>query len=338
MGSEAIKPVKLGVIGCAKILYTAVVLPARQIPSLQIHGIASRGLAKAQSYAAQCKIPNVYPDYESLLADAALDLVYIALPNHLHREMIIKAAAAGKHILVEKPICLNTAEFAAIQAACERRRVQLLEGIMVQHHPWQSYLRQDIAARRLGALQRINTRISFIPKYDLAGNYRSHPEYGGGCFFDLAPYWLQFIQAVIGLEPDWATGWSDFRGVNQCDYSFQATMRFGAVVEATLTASFEQPYAARHELLFAKGRITMANFFQANLGKRQVILEIEDWEAGTTEVVAFPPQNYYLNQLEFLVKVVTGATANIDLRESGRRVRLLEQIYQDARQRGGGGV
>jgi hypothetical protein len=105
-----------------------------------------------------------------------------------------------------------------------------------------------------------------------------------------------------------------------------------------LTASFEQPYAARHELLFAKGRITMANFFQANLGKRQVILEIEDWEAGTTEVVAFPPQNYYLNQLEFLVKVVTGATANIDLRESGRRVRLLEQIYQDARQRGGGGV
>jgi NDP-hexose-3-ketoreductase len=332
MGFETMKPVKIGVIGCGKILYTALVLPAWQSQSLQIQGIASRSFAKAQSYAAQCKIPNVYQNYEDLLDDEALDLVYIALPNHLHRELIIKAAAAGKHILVEKPLCLSTAEFAAIQSACARHRVHLLEGIMVQHHPWQSYLKQYIAERHLGALQKLNTRISFIPKYDLTGNYRSHPECGGGCFFDLSPYWLQFIQAMIGLEPDWAVGWSDFSGSNQCDYSFWAKMRFGAGVEANLTVSFEQPYTARHELNFAKGRIIMADFFQANLGKRQVGLKIENWETGATEVVTFPPQNYYLNQLEFLVKVVTGATANIDLGESGRRVKLMELIYRAARQ------
>jgi NDP-hexose-3-ketoreductase len=332
MGFE-MENINLGIIGCAKVVYPAVILPVRQCRNLRIQGIASRNLAKAQSYAAQCKIANVYQNYDALLADEAVDLVYIALPNHLHGAMIRKAAEARKHIWVEKPLCLDVTEFAAVRSACAKHRVQLLEGIMVQHHPWQSYLKQYIQDRRLGALQKVRTQISFIPKYDLAGNYRSHPEYGGGCFFDLSPYWLQFIQVILGLEPDSYEGCSDFSGINRSDFAFAAQMRFRDGVAAEFAASFEQAYTANHELIFTQGRLRVENFFRANLGKHQIALQIENWESGATEVVAFPPQNYYLNQLEFLVKVVAGETANIDLEESGQRVKLMELIYRDARQR-----
>jgi NDP-hexose-3-ketoreductase len=325
--------IKLGIIGCAKVVYPAVILPARQCHNLRIWGIASRNFAKAQSYAAQCKIPNVYQNYDDLLADEAIDLVYIALPNHLHGAMIRKAAEAHKHIWVEKPLCLDATEFAAVRSACVKHRVELLEGIMVQHHPWQSYLQQYIQDCPLGVLQKVRTQISFIPRYDLAGNYRSHPEYGGGCFFDLSPYWLQFIQVILGLTPDSYEGRSDFSGINRSDFSFSAQMRFSDGVTAEFTASFERAYSANHELIFARGRLGLENFFRANLGRRQITLQIDNWESGATEVVAFPPQNYYLNQLEFLVKVVAGEAANIDLEESGRRVKLMELIYRDARQR-----
>jgi NDP-hexose-3-ketoreductase len=332
LGVDKMK-LRTGIIGCAKILYAALILPAWQCKDLELYGIASRNFQKAQSYAAQCKIPQVYRDYDALLADETIDLVYIALPNHLHWEMVVKAAEARKHILVEKPICLYTMDFAAIRSAWGKSRIQLLEGIMVQHHPWQSYIKQFIGEHSLGSLQKINTQISFIPKYDLKDNYRSHPEYGGGCFFDLAPYWLQFIQSIMGLEPDAAEGWSAFDGVNRCDFTFSARMEFPDGVEANFRASFEQPYAATHEMIFEDGRLKVENFFAANLGNRKITLQVENWRSGGGDVVEFPPQNYYRNQLLFFTQVLKGVANNIDLRESGQRVKIMEEIYRNAKHR-----
>ncbi len=325
--------INIGILGCAKIVYNAVIIPVWQSQRVKVHGIASRSFEKAESYALRCKIPHVFKSYDDLLKCNEIDSVYIALPNHLHKEMIISAAEHKKHILVEKPVCINTGEFQSVKSACEKNGVHLLEGLMVQHHPWQSCISQYIQNRRLGCLKKIDTKISFIPKYDINDNYRAHPEYGGGSFYDLAPYWIQFVQSILGLDTVSFEGKSDFSGPNSCDFTFSAKMRFGKDIEANFLASFEMPYEASHEILFEKGSIKIENFFRANMGKHKMSLNIEDRESGTAEEVGFPPQNYYINQLEFFSDVIKGDRKNIDIDESGERVKMMEAIYNNAKGR-----
>ncbi|HEX3045931.1 MAG TPA: Gfo/Idh/MocA family oxidoreductase [Bacillota bacterium] len=323
--------INIGIIGSGQIIYQGLVMPVMQTKVATVYGIASRNLEKAQSCAVKCKIPHVFATFDELLGCPEINLVYVALPNHLHSEMIIKAAEQGKHILVEKPVCLSTEEFGAICAACEKNQVHLLEGIMVQHHPWQRYLQQFITEGSLGRLQQVVTKISFIPQYDLNCNYRAYPEYGGGCFFDLGPYWVQFIQSILGLEVNSLEGRSDFSGSHQADLSFQAKLFFPREIEASMLASFERPYEASHELVFEKGIVKVDNFFKPNMGRHKLTLWIENQELGQNEAIKFPPQNYFINQLEFLVEVIKGTARNIDIRDSGERVRMMDLIYRDAK-------
>lgn len=322
--------INIGIIGGGQIIYQGLIIPVWQTKVAAVYGIASRNLEKAKVCAVQGKIPYVFAAFDELLQCPEINLVYIALPNHLHGEMIIKAAEQGKHILVEKPICLSTKEFEAISAVCEKNRVHLLEGIMVQHHPWQHYLKQFIQQESLGCLRQVVTRISFIPQYDINSNYRAYPQYGGGCFFDLGPYWVQFIQSILGLEVNSLEGRSDFGGIHQADISFQAKMFFPREIEASLLASFERPYEASHELIFEKGKVKVDNFFKPNMGRHTLKLHIENNKLRQNETIEFPPQNYFINQLEFFVAAVKGMIPNIDIRDSGQRVRVMELIYQDA--------
>jgi predicted dehydrogenase len=92
----------------------------------RLYGVASRDAERAQDYASEWGIPHAYGSYEALLADEHIDVVYNALPNHLHAAWTIKAAEAGKHVLCEKPIALNPQEVDAIAAAAAKNQVVVM--------------------------------------------------------------------------------------------------------------------------------------------------------------------------------------------------------------------
>ena len=314
----------LGILGCSRIATTAIVLAAPYTKSLNLVAIASRHVEKARDYSRRCKIPVVYKSYDDLLNSQVIDCVYIALPNHLHKDMIVRAANQKKHILVEKPVCLNNYELNEITLACQANHVFLLEGVMIQHHPWQAAIKQYINDGTLGGLKKINLQISFIPDYNFEQNYRSFPEYGGGCFYDLAPYWLQTVQALVGLNPLSYQGISDFDGPRGCDMNFSSTMQFEGNITSAFTASFTRPFAASLEVVFEKATISIDHLFAANIGNHMMVMRLND------ENISFPKQNYYANQLKYFCSHCPDRAINPDLALSGVRLQMLEKIFMDA--------
>ena len=104
------KRLRWGILGAAKIAIKKVIPALQHCQWGEVHGIASRDYHHAQTVATQLAIPHAYGSYEALLADDAIDAVYIPLPNHLHVTWAIKALEAGKHVLCEKPLALTSVE------------------------------------------------------------------------------------------------------------------------------------------------------------------------------------------------------------------------------------
>ena len=260
--------INLGIVGCSNLVYLSMIWPSRKVSDLCIYGIASRKYEKAKEYGKKFKISNVYENYDALFSDENIDAVYICLPNHLHREFIIKAAEHKKHIIVEKPICTKSSDIDEIIEVCTKNNVKLMEAVMIRNHPWEKYISNFIKEEKLGKLLDIETNITFIPSYDLNKNYRSHLEYGGGCFFDVAIYWLQFLDEILGVENIVSyDGESEFNGPNGIDSTFIANVKFKNDVNAKVIASFEKEYQANHILTFENGKMVVPNIFACNVGK-----------------------------------------------------------------------
>src|SRR5487761_1888402 len=129
------KKIRWGVLGAAKIATTKVIPAMQRGSNLEVAAIASRDLSKARAAAEPLGIAKAYGSYEDLLADPSIDAIYNPLPNHLHAPWTIQAAAAGKHVLCEKPIALNLAEVRAMIAARDLHSVNIGEAFMVAYHP-----------------------------------------------------------------------------------------------------------------------------------------------------------------------------------------------------------
>src|SRR5688572_18284943 len=133
---EPMEPVRWGVLSTAKIGSVKVLPGMMKSPLCKIQAVASRSEAAAQEMAAQLGIPKAYGSYEALLADPDIEAIYNPLPNHLHVPLTLQAAAAGKHVLCEKPIGITATEAEPLRAAA--RHVRIEEAFMVRHHPqWQ---------------------------------------------------------------------------------------------------------------------------------------------------------------------------------------------------------
>jgi D-xylose 1-dehydrogenase (NADP+, D-xylono-1,5-lactone-forming) len=111
-----------GVLGCAGIAIRSVIPGIQGSEKGKVAAIASRDQLKAKETAAKLNIEKAYGSYEDLLADEDIDAVYIPLPNHLHKEWVMKAAEAGKHVLCEKPMSLNKEEAMEMADACNQDR------------------------------------------------------------------------------------------------------------------------------------------------------------------------------------------------------------------------
>ncbi|XP_050364666.1 uncharacterized oxidoreductase At4g09670-like [Argentina anserina] len=166
-------PIRFGILGCADIarkVSRAIILA----PNATLFAVASRSVDKATAFAKANNFPpdaRIYGSYDALLDDPDVDAVYIPLPTSLHIQWAVLAAQKKKHILLEKPVALNVAEFDKIVEACESNGVQLMDGTMWMHHPRTAKMREFLSdANRFGQLTSINTCFTFAADPDFLKN------------------------------------------------------------------------------------------------------------------------------------------------------------------------
>src|SRR5262245_52331796 len=114
------EPLRIGILGAARIAPNAVIRPARAVPEARIDAVAARDPARARAFATKHGIPRVHASYDALLADPEIDAIYNPLPNGLHARWTIAALEQGKHVLCEKPFAASSAEAEAMAAAATR--------------------------------------------------------------------------------------------------------------------------------------------------------------------------------------------------------------------------
>lgn len=181
----------------------------RDADNATLIAVASREVARAAAFVAECQasaphavMPEAMGSYEALLARTDIDAVYIPLPTGLRKEWVIRAAQAGKHVLVEKPVGCTAADVEEIIAACAEHRVQFMDGVMFMHGRRLQRLR-EVLDQKIGSIRHVATQFSFLGDAEFQrSNIRAHGALEPlGCLGDLGWYCLRFTLWAMNYAP-----------------------------------------------------------------------------------------------------------------------------------------
>jgi predicted dehydrogenase len=285
---------------------------------VELAAVASRDGARAQAYAAEHGIPRAHGGYEALLADDEVDAVYISLPNRLHHEWTLKALAAGKHVLVEKPYSRRAAEAEEAWDAAAAAGLVLMEAFMYRHHPQAAKARSLVADGAIGRLRAIRATFSF--RLDDSSNIRMLADLDGGALMDVGCYCVSGSRLLAG-EPERVFG-EQVVGPTGVDVDFLGTMRFPGDVVAQFDASFSLPKRQRLEAVGEEGTLVVEAPWRVDWGGRLLV---------NGEPVPVDEADSYRRELQNFAAAVEGRGEPLLGREDAvAQARTIEALYRSA--------
>ena len=315
------KKVVWGVLSTAKIGLQKVLPGMQKSPLCEIRAIASRSADSARKAASQLGIAKAYGSYEELLADPEIEAIYNPLPNHLHVSLTLKAAAAGKHVLCEKPIALNAEEARQLEAAAGK--VLIMEAFMVRFHPQWLRARELVRGGTIGTLRAI--QFLFCYSNTDAANIRNQADIGGGALYDIGCYPITAGRYFFEAEPLRGIALIDRDPAFRTDRLTSAMVDFGSGRHLDFTVSTQcAPYQRVH-LCGTKGRIEIQIPVNAPQGaKTSLFIDDGSSLAGARiRTETLPESDQYMLQGEVFSRAVRGEIAlpyGIDDAVRGMRV------------------
>lgn len=293
-------PVGVGVIGATSVVATEAVLPAIvACADTRLVAVASRRSDDAAEVAARFGAQRGYDDYQAVLDDPEVEAVYIPLPNGRHREWTERAAAAGVHVLCEKPLAPTAAEAAAMADACAAAGVVLMEAYMTPFHPRAEAMAERLAAGVLGRPRFARAAFTF-PLTDTA-NHRWLVEQGGGALLDVGGYCLSPLVDVGGRPDDVAA--TAVLAPSGVDATFCGWLAFPDGLSASFVCSFEAPERQHLEVVGTRATLTVDTPFAGGATGTRPLLHHLD---GRVEEVAGPDDDPYRRMVGHFADVVRG--------------------------------
>jgi len=169
-----------------------------------LSGIVTGSSEKAKTWSEKYKIPekNIYnySNFDDIAFNDDIQIVYIVLPNSMHREYTIRAAAAGKHVICEKPMALNAEECRDMIAACKDYKVKLSIGYRMHYEPNTQEIMKMGQEAEFGEVRQITGGAGFFMSNFT--NWRMKQDMGGGAMMDMGVYPLNAARYITGKEPD----------------------------------------------------------------------------------------------------------------------------------------
>lgn len=311
-----------GILGTGRI-NRALIAPLRISPRNRLTAVASRTEERARTYATEWDIPRWFGNYEALLADPDIDVVYISLPNSLHADWTIKAAQASKHVLCEKPLATSVEAVDAITAAAREAGVVVAEAFMYRHHPQTLKVKELIDGGAIGRLRLV--RGGFTYNLTREGDVRLDPALVGGSIWDVGCYPISFARAVVGAAPIEVFGWQ-VTGPTGVDLTFTGQLRFPGDVYAQVDGSFRSALRMVMEFVGDAGRITLTNAFKPDADSRAYV-----WRGDVMEVLTFPARELYLGEVEDMADaILLGGPPRISLAESRENIATIRALLRSA--------
>jgi predicted dehydrogenase len=319
------QPVRWGILSTAKIGRVKVVPGMMKSPLCTVIAIASRDEASARGMAEELGIAKAYGSYEALLADPEIEAIYNPLPNHLHVPMTLAAAAAGKHVLCEKPIAITADEAEQLRQAASQ--VLIAEAFMVRHHPQWHRARDVIRSGDIGELRSIQIIFSYFNADP--GNIRNKADIGGGGLLDIGCYAVVAGRYFFDAEPLRVVTLMDRDPTFGVDRTTSALMDFGAGRQLAFTVSTQSVPYQRVQILGTKGRVEIEIPFNAPPDSPARIFVDDGSMHGnrSARAIDFPVVDQYRLQGEAFSRVIRGAAPlDYGLEDAILNMRILDAL------------
>ena len=263
--------VRIGVLGAARVAPAALIKPAAGLPEVEVAAIAARDPRRARSFAGKHGIGTVHESYESLIAAEDLDAVYIPLPNALHASWTLRALAAGKHVLCEKPLTANADEAREVAQAAAASGLVVMEAFHYRHHPLAARMREVCDSGELGAIRSIAVSMCFpLPMF---GDIRYSYPLGGGAVMDAGCYAVNCLRFLGGGEPAVVAATARRRGPD-IDRAMSAELRFpdsGITGRITVSMWSWKLLDIRVRVVGEQGEMRVTNFVAPQMYNRLTV-------------------------------------------------------------------
>lgn len=328
MGLSRLAELRWGILSTASIAREKVIPGIQKADRCRIVAIASRDAARAGEFAHQAGIPTAHGSYEALLADPAVDAVYIPLPNHLHAEWTIAAARAGKHVLCEKPLALTSADAERMVEACEAHGVRLMEAFMYRLHPSWVAVRELVASGRIGTLTAIQSWYSYFN--DDPANIRNVRAFGGGALFDIGCYCVNLSRMLFNDEPTRVEASIVRDAYSGVDVLTSGLLEFTAGGVAAFTCTTRAEDDQRVDIYGTEGRISLGIPFNIPPDRpTEVYLTMggDPPVAPATETISFETADPYTVEAErFAAAVLDGGPIPVAAADAVANLRVIERL------------
>lgn len=196
--SSTEQPLHWASIGCG--VMANELAQALQKRGHRLYGIANRTLSKAEEFADRYGVEKVYAQIDDVFADPNVDIIYISTPHNTHQPLIKKALAAGKHVLSEKAVTLNSEELDEAIALAEEKGLVFAEAMTIYHMPLYAKLKALIESGDFGPLKFIQINFGSYKDYDMTNRFFSR-ELAGGALLDIGVYALSLTRLFMSQTP-----------------------------------------------------------------------------------------------------------------------------------------
>ena len=320
-----------GILGAAQIAENRMIPAIKAAKNNTLTAIGSRDLGRAQRLAALGDGAHAYDSYEAVLADKDVNAVYIPLPNAMHAEWAIKAAEAGKHVLVEKTFAANAEEAENVIDACSKAGVTVSESLMYRFHPLTRRILDITRSGMLGKIRSINTTFSFT--LEDPHDIRRNQALAGGALNDLGTYCVHFARAIAADEPIEVMARGTF-GPSGTDETITGLMRFPNDLTATFTSSFDMPRVSPLIVVGTRGMMYVPHlftYFSDNIIR--MTLDDKQHRVNTSESIEHIGNTdpYILVLEDFAEAIATKRAPKISPDSILRHQRVLDALISSAR-------
>jgi predicted dehydrogenase len=328
---ETIEPVRWGVLSTADIGLRKVIPAMATAEVSEVLAIASRSRESADDAASDLGIPRAYGSYRELLEDPDVEAVYIPLPNHLHPEWTKAVAAAGKHVLCEKPLAMTSDEAREMIKACRQADVLLMEGFMYRLHPMWQKTKELVDSGAIGEIRSVQSAFSYFN--DDPTNIRNIPEVGGGALYDIGCYAVNVARMLYGSEPTVVKGAVRRDPTLRTDVVTSALLDFDGR-HATFVCSTQMEPGQRVDIHGTEGRLVVEIPFNIPPDRPTRILQMAAGEppvAPGIEVHEIPAANQYAVQVDAFSRAIrSGTPVPVPPEDAIANLEVIERIFADA--------
>lgn len=167
----------------------------------EIYAVCNINLEKAQAFADEFHVSNVYNDADKMIANPDIDIIYIATPHNLHYEFLLKSVKNGKHVFCEKAITVNSKQLDEVVAIAKEKNLVVTEGMTIYHMPLYKKLKEIVDSGAIGKVKMVQVNFGSCKEYDVKNRFFSK-ELAGGALLDIGVYATSFARYFMESKPN----------------------------------------------------------------------------------------------------------------------------------------